>query len=695
MSEITDATTEAPKSKHARIAEQVIGGIVTASNPDVSPDGRQIAFVVNRVDFAKNRSRAQIWVAAADGSTPPRPLSSGDKSDTQPRWSPDGRSLAFASSRSENKGESTLHVIPMDGPGEVRTIATMKDGIASVSWSPDGAWLAFTSRTKDVRYDAEDESWQSPRKIERFFTRLNGEGWVFDRPAHVYVIPSNGMAAPRNLTPGPFQHEGTAWLADSSAVVTSAARHETWDTDLATDLYLVPLGAGDVDGGGDGEPTALTHQTGIYFSPSVSPDGTRVAFLGADDPLIDPQNQHVGVLSIAAGEVHWASRGLDRTFASTAGVAKPVWLDNETLLAHADDRGRGHVYRVSADGSTSPVAVTEGQRWVRAFDSKAGTLAITVSSVDRPSELAVVIGGVETQLTHLSDSYVATTNPLPWEHFTVPTTDGTLEIDAWIMRPDGFDETTKYPVIINVHGGPHTQYGETFFDEAQFQAKSGFVVLMSNPRGGSGREESWGQSILGPKHPVRPGTGWGSVDVDDVLAVLDTALERYDFCDPDRVGMQGGSYGGYMATMLAGLHGERFKGICSERAVNNMISEEWSSDIGSVFRVEHGPSHIDDPDEYIRMSPIRHVRDIHVPILIVHSENDLRCPISQAEELFMALRLLGRDVTFYRFPGETHELSRSGSPVHRRQRAEIILDWFSEKLAAETSLSVSGPRGAL
>jgi dipeptidyl aminopeptidase/acylaminoacyl peptidase len=165
------------------------------------------------------------------------------------------------------------------------------------------------------------------------------------------------------------------------------------------------------------------------------------------------------------------------------------------------------------------------------------------------------------------------------------------------------------------------------------------------------------------------------------MAVLDTALERYPFCDAERVGMQGGSYGGYMATELAGRFSHRFKGICSERAVNNLFTEEYTSDISTVFRVEHGPRHIDDQPAYDTMSPMRNVRDIDVPMLLVHSERDLRCPISQAEELFVALRLLGKDVTFYRFPGESHELSRSGSPVHRRQRAEIILDWFKDKLA--------------
>ena len=196
-------------------------------------------------------------------------------------------------------------------------------------------------------------------------------------------------------------------------------------------------------------------------------------------------------------------------------------------------------------------------------------------------------------------------------------------------------------MLLNVHGGPFTQYGETFFDEAQMQAAAGFVVVMSNPRGGSGRHTEWGQAIMGPRHPKRPGGGWGSVDVDDVLSVLDTALDRYPFCDRDRVGMLGGSYGGYMATMLAARYGDRFRGICSERSVNNLLTEEWSSDIATIFRVEHGPDPVEDPDEYLRMSPSVLARDIHVPMLLIHSENDFRCPINQAEELWVTLRLLG------------------------------------------------------
>jgi dipeptidyl aminopeptidase/acylaminoacyl peptidase len=346
-----------------------------------------------------------------------------------------------------------------------------------------------------------------------------------------------------------------------------------------------------------------------------------------------------------------------------------VWIDEQTLYAIAEDRGDTHLYRISTN-STPPVAVTSGPCTIGAVSASSGVVAFTRATVEHPSELHTLDGPV----TSLTRSF------LGWEKFSVPCTDGSDEIDAWIMRPTEFDPAARYPVLLNVHGGPFTQYGESFFDEAQMQAAAGFVVVMSNPRGGSGRHTAWGQAILGPKHPVAPATGWGSVDVDDVLAVLDAALDRYEFCDADRVGMLGGSYGGFMATMLAAKHGDRFRAICSERAVNNMLDEEWSSDIGSVFRTQHGPDPVEDPAEYVRMSPVTYARDIRVPMLIIHSEEDWRCPIGQAEELWMTLRLLGRDVVFYRFPGENHELSRSGSPVHRRMRAEIVLDFFADHL---------------
>lgn len=674
----SDVTNQQPSgSIHSAIAERIIGNQLNASQPAVSPDGHWVAFVVTRVDLPKNRYVSQVWLAAADGATPPRVVSSGTN-DGKPTFSPDGTLLAFTGRRDAKKSATTLHVLPVGAPGELRTIATMPDGLDSPLFSPDGRWIAFTSRTQDERYRVEgaedgDTSWQAPRRIERFFTSLNGEGWVFDRPSHVHVVPVDGTGAPRNLTPGPHQHSGISWLTDSSAVITSAQRHDTWDTDLASDLYLVPL---------DGDIRRLTDGTAALWEPSVSPDGSRIAMLGNPDPHTEPQNVRVGVVATdrELQQPEWLSLGLDRTFAPTAGVQAPVWLDDSRLLASAEDAGETHLY-VLMDHGIAPSHLTTGKITVKSFAARGGGIVWCASAVDEATDVYSLHDGVPVRLTDFASRYSDAVHPLGWERFRVPCADGTDEIDAWIMRPADFDPSRRYPVLLNVHGGPHTQYGETLFDEAQMQAAAGFVVLMSNPRGSSGRAESWGQAIIGPRHPRRPGSGWGGLDVDDVMSVLDTTLERYTFCDPARVGMLGGSYGGYMATMLAGRFGHRFRAVCSERSVNNLVTEEFTADIGSSFHTEMGADHIDGADYYMSMSPIRYVREISCPMLLIHSENDLRCPISQAEELFTAMRLLGKEVVFYRFPGEDHELSRSGSPVHRRQRAEIILDYFAHHLA--------------
>ena len=645
-------------SVHADIARDLIHLRSAVGNPTLSPDGSRVATVVATADLDENTTRTSIWL---DGS----PLTAGPN-DSQPVWSPDGRHLAFVSRRGDDdKKKTTLHVLPVDGPGELRTVCAMADGIGDVAWSPDGRHLAFTSRTRHDRYDAKDVSWQSPRKIERFLSRMNGENWIFDRPQHVYVVAADGTDAPRNLTPGDYEFGAVAWTPDSAAIVTSGRAHETWDDDLAEDLYLVPL---------DGERRALTHHTGIFAAPAVSPDGRRVACIGLDNPLEFPQNMKIGLVPIDDGEHRWISTGLDRTFFAMTCPQPPVWEDDDTLLAVAEDRGETHLYRLGVDGRT-PERLTEGALSILGFDTKGGVLATTRSTVHHGGELWLTADGTDRRLTHVTKEYPG------WEKFTVPCADGSDEIDAWIVRPADFDPGTTYPVLLNVHGGPFTQYGEYFFDEAQMQAAAGFVVLMCNPRGGSGRHTGWGQAIMGPKHPTSPGSGWGTVDVDDVMSVLDAALDRYTFCDRERVGMLGGSYGGFMATTLAARYGDRFRGVCSERSVNNMLTEEWSSDIATFFRSEHGPNPVEDPEEYLRMSPITMAKDIHVPMLIIHSEEDYRCPINQAEELWVTLRLLKRDVTFYRFPGENHELSRAGSPVHRRMRAEIILDWFAERLA--------------
>jgi len=426
----------------------------------------------------------------------------------------------------------------------------------------------------------------------------------------------------------------------------------------------------------------MTDGTGSYSNPLVTSDGGHVVVGGFDDPSWYPQNCHLGLLH--PGEIatpDWLTKAVDRTWMPFMVGQAPVWATDGSIIAAVEDRGNTHLYRMALDEGATPQPVLTGDLNITGYSvgdlHGANVIAYTATKRDQPTELYVYVDGKTHQLTTVSASFLAKTNPRPGEHFLAPS-DG-HEVDGWIFRPHDFDPSKKYPTLLNIHGGPFTQYGNYHFDEFQMQAEAGYVVLCSNPRGGSGRENAWASSILGPKHKAQ-GTGWGGADYADCMAVVDAALEHFDFIDPDRLGVLGGSYGGYMTSWIV-THTDRFAAACSERAVNNMVSLEFNSDIAGMFSSEVGVRFVDDPDEFMRMSPITYVKDLNTPLLIVHSEEDLRCPSDQATQLFVACQLLDKpDVEYYLFPGETHELSRNGSPLHRKQRAELILDFFDRHL---------------
>jgi len=335
-----------------------------------------------------------------------------------------------------------------------------------------------------------------------------------------------------------------------------------------------------------------------------------------------------------------------------------------------EEHGNTHVRRVpGAGGDIEPVV--SGDVWVNGFDAVGGAVVHAVSTPTMPSE---IFAG-DLRLTEVSETFSKHAPLQPSERFVAVSTGG-AEVEAWLVRPHDLKDGERYPLLLNIHGGPFTQYGNKFFDEFQAYARAGYAVVYSNPRGSSGYSEDWGRAIRGP---VDGGTGWGSLDYDDLLAVVDAALEQFDFIDPDRLGVMGGSYGGYMTTWIVS-HSDRFKAACSERAVNNMLSEFGSADFGWFHRAYSGVWPFEDVGPYLAQSPTTYATDITTPLLILHSENDLRCPIEQAEHLFTILRLLDREVEFVRFPAESHELSRSGSPFHRVTRLEIVVDWFDRYL---------------
>ena len=609
------------------------------SDPRISPDGTQVAFVVSTPNLGEDRYDRSIWVEHEQFTTGP--------GDTAPRWSPDGTRLAFL--RSVDGGPAQVAIIPTDG-GEAQVFTSFEKGVEAMEWSPNGDRLIAVAVTFVDEWAELDEKERSrrPRRINsvpyRFDTRAGG--WIHDRKRHLWLVDPAGEAEPRCLTPGDFDEEFPAWSPRGDRVAFISDRDPAQGLVSGNDVWEVDIESGEL---------SRVTERGLWNFVSYRPDGT-LHLLGNTEskyPVVAHlyRREDDGTLIDLTGH-------LDRSTVSLAAGPAAIRWDDDTAITGFEDAGRFGLIAVPADGTVD--TLVRGDKVVTGFDAADGRLVHTASGWDSPGE--VISDG--TPLTDLNDTDLA--HALP-DHFRIDSEGH--EIDVWVYMPEG---DGKVPLLLNIHGGPASQYGFGFFDEFQVYAGAGYGVVACNPRGSAGRGADFVGAVVGE--------GWGQIDHADINAAVDAAFERHDRLDPDRMGVMGGSYGGFMTAWLIGRE-DRWRSAVVERALTSWTSFSGTSDIGGTFPENYtGESYPDAWDTWWRLSPLALAHNVSTPTLVVHSENDYRCPIEQAEQYFTALLRNGTTAELLRFPDEGHELTRSGKPRHRLERFEAILDWHARHL---------------
>lgn len=628
----------------------------TPARPHLHPDGVRVALEVSRPDTDADRASRSIWVH--DGAQTRR-FTTGD-ADSMPRWSPAGDRLAFLrSDPAAAKPGSQVAIMPADG-GEAAVLTDLPLGVTSLRWSPTGDRLAVVGTTWTEEWaDLDDEERaRRPRRIVGSGYRHDNRGWLHDRRSQVWIV--DAVTGERTRIGTRDADEGSpVWSPDGTRVAFLAHPDDPRRMARGVDIVEVEIESG---------ATTVRHEAGGWAALSYRPDGRLFA---VGDERADA---YPGLFALwrldDEGPVDLTGH-LDRSiwsFLLPPEMADPVWLDDGRLLIGWEDSGRVGVVAIDEHGAVEH-RVT-GDRFVVGFDATpdARRVVFVATTPTDPGELFEDDGGAERTLSDLNAEFVASTPLVAPHHRRVETDDG-VEVDVWSYLPEG---RGKVPVLLNIHGGPATQYGFSFFDEFQIYAGAGYGVVAANPRGSSGRGDAWLKAVTGD--------GWGAVDTRDVLTVLDAELEREPRFDADRLGIMGGSYGGFLTAWIT-ARDHRFASAIVERALLDWQTFSGTSDIARDFSENYlGVAPPDGHDTLRAASPLTTAHQIRTPTLILHSENDFRCPIEQAEQLFMALLRAGTEVEFLRFPGEGHELSRSGSPKHRVERFEAVLEWHGRFL---------------
>ncbi len=650
----------------ARFQELDVFELEYASDPQISPDGGRVVYVRNSMDIMTDRRRSALWIVNFDG-TDHRPLNAEGGGESSPRWSPDGTRLAFVS---RSSGRAQVHIRWMD-TGQTARLTHLQRTPSGLQWSPDGRHLAFAMLVPapapspaKMPPKPDGAQWaDEPRVVNRLRNRSDGVGYLEHGFNHLFVLPSGGGTA-RQVTSGSYDHRGgPVWSPDSRSLLFSANRNPDWEHEFRnSEIYAVSIE--------DGVVRALTDRNGPDRSPAMSPDGSRIAFVGFEDRIQTYQVTHLFTMNADGTGKKVLLPDLDRD------VASPLWAsDSSGLYFQYDDRGNTRLAFASTEGSVDVLAeglggTSLGRPYGGGSFSVAtgGRFALTRTSPDHPAEVAVGHRGSDEirTITGLNEDVLGHKELGKVEEIWWESSFDGRKIQGWIVKPPGFDPARKYPFVLEIHGGPVSNYGDRFSAEIQLFASAGYVVLYANPRGST----SYGQEFGNLIHHDYPGQ-----DYDDLMSGVDAVIAK-GFVDTANLFVTGGSAGGIMTAWIVGKT-DRFRAAVAAKPVINWYSKVLVADNYYAYHHYRFPGHPwENPEVYMKYSPISLVGNVKTPTLLLTGDRDLRTPLSESEQFYHALKLRKIDTALVSIPGASHGITRR--PSQLIAKVANVLAWFEK-----------------
>ncbi|MCR8845365.1 S9 family peptidase [Paenibacillus sp. SC116] len=645
------------------------------SNPSVCPVSNRIAYVSKKVNEDRSGYDTSIRVVTSNGEQD-RAWTQGS-GDSSPAWSQNGTSFAFLRKDGEH---NQVWMMDVSG-GEAYAVTKAETGVSSFAFSPDGQYILYLSKVEAAAAltEASKEDEEKIRKagkqahvVDRLMYKSDGSGLWNGKRTHLFVHDCTTDES-KVLTSGEFDVTSFAWAPDSTTIAYTAKKlqDETVDPDLTrtNDLFIVERT--------NGESRRITDSRLTIGKPTFAPDGRTIAFHASDYSHGFASLQRLYTLSYPEGNLTCHSQHLDWQLGNNAitdmkagEFEGPLFSkDGQTIYTLATIEGSVHIIKFGLDGTHE--LLTEGPQEIIQFELTEDETSIVMVKADmmQPGELFSfnLETKTEVQLTHHNDAFLGELELSKPEIFWFETSDG-WKVQGWMVPPVGMEKGCKYPTILEIHGGPHGMYASSFMHEFQLLAAQGYAVIYTNPRGGHGYGQKFVNACRGD---------YGGRDYQDLMEAVDYAIANFDYIDETRMGVTGGSYGGFMTNWIVG-HTDRFIAAVTQRSISNWISFYGVSDIGYYFTEDQIDGNAwADMEKLWKHSPIAYVEKMNTPLLILHGEQDLRCPIEQAEQLFIALKRQGKATQFVRFPDANHNLSRSGHPELRIERLDRIVGWMN------------------